>query len=106
MNTRAKARAASHSAPGKAAAPANVCPTSAFTTTPIEDDDNWTRLPKPGQRLCGLTRSYLYALYKSGEIRSISIRRPHHKRGVRLLYRPSIHEFLAKLDSQQNGAKK
>jgi hypothetical protein len=100
------ARAANQSAPGKVAAPVKACPTSAFTTTPIEDDENWTRLPKPGQRLCGLTRSHLYALYTSGQIRSVSIRRPHHKRGVRLIFRPSLHAFLARLDEQQNGPKK
>ena len=87
--------------------PKLTCPTPpAFTTQPIESDENWVRLPRPGERLCGLTRSHLYALYTSGVIRSISLRRPHHKQGVRLLYRPSIHEFLRRLDAEQNGAKK
>src|SRR5438128_2672004 len=79
-------------------------PPPQFTTTPIERDENWVRLPKIKQTLCGLTRSHLYQLCSRGLIRSISLRQPHHKRGVRLLYRPSIHEFLAKLDAEQNGA--
>jgi hypothetical protein len=73
-----------------------------FTVAPVERDENWVRLPRPKERLCGLTRSYLYQLCASGLVRSISIRRPHHKRGVRLIYRPSIHAFLAKLDAEQN----
>jgi hypothetical protein len=111
--TQTTARAAAKSAPGKEAAPALSCPPveptsySKFTTTPIENDENWVRLPKPGQWLCGLTRSYIYSLIARGLIRSVSIRQPHHKRGVRLVFRPSLHAFLAKLDVEQNeeGAK-
>jgi hypothetical protein len=77
-----------------------------FTTTPLQEDEDWVRLPKPGQHLCGFTRSHLYMLYTSGQIRSVSIRRPHHTRGIRLLYRPSILEFIRKLDAEQNGPKK
>jgi hypothetical protein len=103
------ARAAVKSAPGKEAAPALSCPPaeltpySQFRTTPIENDENWVRLPKPGQWLCGLTRSHIYSLIARGLIRSVSIRQPHHKRGIRLVFRPSIHAFLAKLDAEQNG---
>ena len=103
------ARAANKSAPGKEAASASSCPPvkltpySQFTTTPIENDENWVRLPKPGQWLCGLTRSHIYSLIARGLIRSVSIRQPHHKRGVRLVFRPSLHAFLAKLDAEQNG---
>jgi hypothetical protein len=74
-----------------------------FTTIPIEQDQNWVRLPRRGERICGLTRGFLYMLVSSGAIRSVSLRRPHHKRGVRLIYRPSLHEFLNKLDREQNG---
>ena len=77
-----------------------------FTTTAVQDDEDWVRLPKPGQHLCGFTRSHLYALYTSGQIRSVSIRRPHHKRGIRLLYLPSILAVIKKFDAEQNGAKK
>src|SRR6266568_8662561 len=82
---------------------AQVMPPAQFTVGPIEQDENWVRLPRPKERLCGLTRSYLYQLCARGLVRSISIRRPHHKRGIRLIFRPSIHAFLAKLDVEQNG---
>lgn len=97
------------SAPGKFAAPVISSDISAegsrptLTTTPVEHDSDWVRLPKPGQLFCGLTRSYLYQLCASGKIRSVAIRQPQNKRGVRLIYRPSIHSFLAALDAEQNG---
>jgi len=78
-------------------------PAPPFSCVPVEQDESWTRLPRPGQRLCGLTRSHIYSLIARGLIRSVSIRQPHHKRGVRLVFRPSLHAFLAKLDAEQNG---
>lgn len=96
------ARARRKSAPGKAAAPVTNGPT-VQTATPVEHDADWVRLPKPGQALCGMTRSYLYQLCAKGTIRSVTIRQPHNTRGVRLIYRPSIHAFLAALDRAQNG---
>jgi hypothetical protein len=53
-----------------------------------------------------MSRSYLYQLCAKGTIRSVTIRQPHNTRGVRLIYRPSIHAFLASLDLAQNGARK
>jgi hypothetical protein len=50
-----------------------------------------------------MTRSYLYQLCAQGKIRSVTIRQPQNTRGVRLIYRPSIHAFLASLDLAQNG---
>ena len=44
-------------------------------------------------------------LCAKGTIRSVTIRQPHNTRGVRLIYRPSIHAFLASLDLAQNGAR-
>jgi hypothetical protein len=88
------------------ARPAALPKAAGFTTTAVQDDGDWVRLPKPGQHLCGFTRSHLYALYTSGQIRSVSIRRLHHKRGIRLLYRPSILAFIKELDAEQNGAKR
>ena len=115
MKTKATTRAAEKSAPGKAAAPVTSGPpapsdcgkkaVAAFVITPAECDADWVRLPKPGQSLCGMTRSYLYQLCASGKIRSVTIRQPHNTRGVRLIYRPSIHAFLASLDLAQNGAR-
>src|SRR4029453_6069680 len=74
-----------------------------FTAIPIKQNENWVRLARPKERLCGLTRSHLYQLCACGLVRSISIRQPHRQRGVRLVFRPSLHAFLAKLDAEQNG---
>lgn len=109
MTANPTARARRKSAPGTAAAPVTsgppvtLPPRAVATATPVEHDDDWCRLPKPGQTLCGLGRSYLYQLCAKGTIRSVTIRQPHNTRGVRLIYRPSIHAFLAGLDREQNG---
>lgn len=97
------------SATGNEAAPALsgpiIPPAPALTSTPIEQDDQWCRLPKPGQSLCSLTRSYIYQLCAKGTIRSIVIRAPHNKRGVRLIWKPSLLSWLASVDREQNGAR-
>ena len=67
-------------------------------------DTDWVRLPTPGCTLCGLKRSYLQQLCAKGTIRSVTIRQPDHKRGIRLIFRPAIHAYLAALDWAQNGA--
>jgi hypothetical protein len=79
-------------------------PPAAFTTQPVEADKNWVRLPKQGGKLCGLTRSHLYSLYTAGIIRSVALCRPHHTRGVRLIFLPSLLRYLESLDKEQNGA--
>ena len=111
MQTTKTARARRKSAPGKAAAPVTSGPPVAPepravpTGTPVEQDGDWVRLPKPGHSLCGMTRSYLYQLCASGKIRSVTIRQPHNTRGVRLIYKPSILAMLASLDLAQNGSR-
>lgn len=92
------------SARGNLAIPTNTGEN--ITTTPIAQDTDWVRLPKPGQSLCGMTRSYLYQLCARGTIRSITIRQPQNQRGVRLIYKPSLLAFLASLDAEQNGKPK
>lgn len=109
MTSNQTARVRRKSAPGNIAAPVpsdpqlSPEPRAIATTTPVGQDADWVRLPKPGQSLCGMTRSYLYQLCAKGAIRSVTIRAPHNTRGVRLIYRPSIHAFLTALDREQNG---
>ena len=105
-----KARARQKSAPGKAAAPVLSDSTpprvaTPLTATPIAQDADWVRLPRKGETICGLRRSYLFQLCAKGTIRSVTIRQPHNTRGVRLIYRPSILAMLASLDLAQNGAR-
>jgi len=61
------------------------------------------RLPKPGQHLCGLTRSHLHQLCGAQTIRSVKVCQPGKKRGARLLYLPSIHGYLNALLEMQGG---
>lgn len=57
------------------------------------------RLPRPGQRdpYTGLTRSALFALLKDGKVKSVSLKQPGCKRGVRLIDARSLVEFLSSL---------
>lgn len=110
MNKSKTARARQKkSATGKAAAPVlsdSTLPRAAtpLTAISIAQDADWVRLPRKGETICGLRRSYLFQLCAKGTIRSVTIRQPHNTRGVRLIYKPSILAMLARLDLAQNGA--
>lgn len=54
----------------------------------------FARLPKPGQRLSGLSRTCLNELCLSGKIRSALLRKEGARRGIRLIYLPSLTEFI------------
>jgi hypothetical protein len=60
---------------------------------------DWARMPKPGDRLNGLTRSTLLEIIqdpKSG-VRSAVIRKPGRTRGIRLVYMPSLFAYFERL---------
>ena len=111
-NPKYKVRARQKSAPGKQAA-ATVLSGPILTpdlgtvppTTLARHGGEWVRLPKPGELLCGMTRSYLHRLAANGTIRSLTVCQPGKTRGVRLLYLPSIHGLLDYLDETQNASK-
>lgn len=52
----------------------------------------FVRLPRPGQResLTGLTRTAIFGLLKAGKVRSVSLKQPGCKRGVRLVDAASL----------------
>ena len=61
--------------------------------------DDWRRLPKPGERLMGLTRTTLNEARndpRSG-VRSAVIRKPGRTRGIVLIYMPSLFAYLNRL---------
>jgi hypothetical protein len=59
------------------------------------DLDIWIRLPSRGREMrTGLTRGYIYGLIKDGKIKSSSIRQPGRLKGVRLVWLPSLLEFI------------
>ncbi|MBL9143902.1 MAG: hypothetical protein JNM99_09495 [Verrucomicrobiaceae bacterium] len=56
----------------------------------------WARLPKAGERLEGLSRSYLYELLTANLIRSHVIKRRHCIKGIRLIHLPSLRAYIEK----------
>jgi hypothetical protein len=67
----------------------------------------FTRFPRPGQRepFSGLCRSQLFALIKSGRIKSYSLKMPGTSRGVRLIDCASLRAAIESFgDGQQEGA--
>jgi hypothetical protein len=54
----------------------------------------WARIPRQGQTLEGHYRSSIFALIKSGEIKTASIKPQGASRtGMRLIYLPSLRQF-------------
>jgi hypothetical protein len=60
----------------------------------------WVRLPKPGQRLCGLSRTSLLELGEAGKIKIALIRKRNAVRGIRLLWLPSLLQLLERLSAE------
>jgi len=52
-------------------------------------------MPKPRERLWGLSRTTLLELIELGAIRSALIRKPGSLKGIRLIYLPSLNTYLA-----------
>jgi hypothetical protein len=59
--------------------------------------EQWGRMPKPGQRLLGLSRTTLLELSNSGKIKTVSIKKPGSVRGIRLVFMPSLLNYLDSL---------
>lgn len=52
------------------------------------------RLPKPGRRFLGLTRTTIQNLGDDGFIEIINLQRPGRSRGLKLVYLPSLFSYL------------
>lgn len=67
-------------------------------TSVAESNDNlngeWVRLPKPGDRFYGMSRTTLYELCERGHIRSRVIKKRGAIRGIRLIFLPSLIKYL------------
>jgi hypothetical protein len=62
-----------------------------------EKNERWVRLPtKPGERLQGISRPSLYNWIEAGHIKSASIRQPGKLTGIRVIWLPSLLEFIEK----------
>jgi hypothetical protein len=72
------------------------------TTAPVEPgvvgSPEFGRIPDV-QRTFGLKRGYLYLLINEGKIKSVCLRKPGAKTGVRLIHLQSVRDYLnANLD--------
>jgi hypothetical protein len=57
--------------------------------------ERWIRIPSKGY--CpntGLSRSHLFALIAEGEIKSRSLKKPGNTRGPRLVWLPSVFDYI------------
>ena len=58
------------------------------------DPSDWMRLCKPRERLWGMSRTTWNELCDSGKVKSITLRKKHAQRGIKLIYRPSAEAYL------------
>ncbi|MGH8024152.1 MAG: hypothetical protein ACRED1_11250, partial [Limisphaerales bacterium] len=65
------------------------------------DSSDWLRLPKPKQRLWGMSRTTWNELCDSGKVKSITLRKKHAQRGIKLIFRPSAESYLKGLLDDQ-----
>jgi len=57
----------------------------------------WARIPRTGQTLEGLYRSQIFALVKSGAVKSAAIKAPGAARaGMRLVHVPSLRAYIGR----------
>jgi hypothetical protein len=61
----------------------------------------WGRLPKAKGRLEGLARTTTVELIDSGAVKSVTLRQPGARRGIRLIHLPSLRKYLHDLANQQ-----
>lgn len=82
--------------------------TDGFTTEPAQAGKCSKVMPEFGrfhdvEQLFGLKRPTVYNLIAEGLIKSVTLRRKGTAFGVRLIYLPSVSEYLHKLMDEQNG---
>jgi hypothetical protein len=58
--------------------------------------EEWARMPKPKERFFGMSRTTILELSQAGLIKTVSIRKPGANKGIRLIFVPSLREFLDK----------
>ena len=66
--------------------------------------DEWRKMPKPKERLCGLSRTTIFELSEAGLIKTVALRKPGAIKGIRLVFMPSLLEYLEKLAAEQENA--
>ncbi len=62
----------------------------------VAPNAEWARIPKTGETLEGLFRTQLFALIKTGAVKSAAIKAPGAARtGMRLIHLPSLRQWSA-----------
>jgi hypothetical protein len=69
-------------------------PVTVPTASGTDNPSDWLRLPKPKQRLWGMSRTTWNELCDAGKVKSITLRKKHAQRGIKLIYRPSAETYL------------
>jgi len=67
----------------------------------IPPSEEWARMPKPMERLNGLSRSTLLELHRLGYIRMSVIKKPGSQKGIRLIHMPSLLNYLEDLSKAE-----
>lgn len=62
-----------------------------------DNSSDWLRLPKPKQRLWGMSRTTWNELLGGGKVKGITLRKKHAQRGIKLIFRPSAEAYLKSL---------
>jgi hypothetical protein len=63
----------------------------------LSKSEDWVRMPKPKQRLCGLSRTTILELSEAGFVRTVALRKPGAIKGIRLVFMPSLLDYLNSL---------
>jgi len=73
-------------------------------TGELQKNDRWIRLPVRGYcPYTGLSRGHMYRLIGTGVIRSANIVQPGNVRGVRLVWLPSVLEYIERHVEKSSG---
>jgi hypothetical protein len=83
-----------------------------FTNAPViapaasgaDNSSDWLRLPKPKQRLWGMSRTTWNELLDGGKVKGITLRKKHAQRGIKLIFRPSAEAYLKSLLDNKQAA--
>jgi hypothetical protein len=62
---------------------------------------DYVRMPRPKRRFLGMSRTTLEQLGAAGLIEVIAVKRPGLNRGLKLIYLPSLYDYLNGLRASQ-----
>jgi predicted DNA-binding transcriptional regulator AlpA len=66
--------------------------------------EKWERLPtRAGERLQGMSRATIYNLIDAGLVKSASCKQPGKLTGIRVIWLPSLMDYIEKHTVQPSG---